>query len=86
MKSVKQPLPALGEGIPAQTAQRRRRSWRVRLGTKMRRFEEAWWCCLHHGGLAPVVLEPFALLTLRAGRDGQLAETDLLETPQIMRK
>ena len=24
------------------------------VGYSMRRFEEAWWCCLHHGGLALV--------------------------------
>jgi hypothetical protein len=30
----------------------------------------------------PVVLDPFALLTLRVARDGQVVETDLLEMPK----
>ena len=29
----------------------------------------------------PVALAPFALLTLRVARDGQVVETDLLEAP-----
>ncbi|MEI6083163.1 MAG: hypothetical protein WCS70_02560 [Verrucomicrobiota bacterium] len=39
-------------------------------GYSMRRFEEAWWCCLHHGGLALVEYARHAV-TLR-GNDIQV--------------
>jgi hypothetical protein len=32
---------------------------------------------------APVALAPFALLTLRVARDGEVMVTDLLETPVV---
>ncbi len=44
-----------------------------RTGYSMRRFEEAWWCCLHHGGLALVEYARHAV-TLR----GKTIQVNLL--------